>query len=170
MPSGAQLNRWGNNGGIVLLNNVPATATAVASPLVNYGTVGLNDSGIYCTPVGMTKWTFQIVGPGSTAAGYSFSVYGTIDPVAYRAYTTAMGGVGGSFAGQPEPFLGNVPATSWGLLPMAATTGGGTETNPLVTGTNTIGFVSGALEAIRVVLTTAAAPTLPVSVIGFAVP
>jgi hypothetical protein len=169
MPSGAQLNKWGNNGGIVLLSNVPTATTAFATPLASYGTIGTQDSGAYATPGGYTKWSFQLIGPGANAAGYTFSFYGTLDPAVYRAYTTAMGG-GGVTALAPEPFTAGAPATSWSLLPFQAATGGGTEANPLVTGTNTIGFCSGALVAIRCVLTAVGTPTQPVSVVAFAVP
>lgn len=169
MPSGVGIIRWGSNGGVVVLSNVPATATAVASPFAAYGTIGLNDSGAYATGAGFGKWAFQIVGPGANVAGYTFSVYGTIDPAAYTAYTAAMRG-GGSFQSLPEPFTAGVPTTSWSVVPGQASTGTGVDANPLVTGVNTFIIIGAPLVAIRVVLTAVAAPTQPVSVIGFAVP
>lgn len=169
MPSGAGVNRWGK----VLLSNILTNQAVVNTPLTTYGTIGANDSGAYSTPIGFTKWTFQIVGVGANAAGYSISFYGCIDPQAYATYTASFGGGGIATSTTPpagEPYSTGLPTTSWSLLPFQSATGGGTEANPLVSGTNTIGFCSGALIAIRACLTTIGSPTSPISVIAFAVP
>lgn len=183
MASGAGINTVGNLGGLPLLT-VSSGASAVSSPTTTYGTnsgaptaAGLatfgNDSGVIMLEAkGFTKWTFQIIGAGKSAAGYTISIYGTTDPALLRlAYQTA-GTTSGQMGQQPDLMnsLTAIPATSWDLLPMQATTGGATEGNPLVTGTNTIGMYSGAIVAVRVVLTATSGTPSPITVLGFAVP
>jgi len=209
MASGAQLNEWGR--GIVMLSVAPS-ASAVSTPLASYGTIpalpsppnpagyggqtlynGLpypvagfgNDSGWYASPKGLSKVTFQLIGPGATAAGYSVSVYGTIDPAAYWTYVygkqnptanLAVGGVayaGGmdGFSSSGNGYYPGVPATSSVLLPgPAEQSGTGTVGNPMVSGTSTMLQVSGAFLAYRVVVTTVGSPSNPIQVIGWAIP
>lgn len=176
MASGSQLNRWGTNGGELLLSLTPS-ATAVATPLANYGTIGVNDSGAFITPIGLSKVTFQIIGPGATAAGYTVSVYGTIDPTAYFAYTANSANDGitaGTAKNTTQANYGvvyTIPATSWQLLPAPSEqSGAGVVANPMVTGTSTFMQVSGAFVAYRVVLTTIGVPTLTAAVYGFGIP
>jgi len=53
---------------------------------------------------------------------------------------------------------------------MQASSGGGTEANPLVSGTNTFGVINAPVVAVRAVVTTIGTPTAPVTVLAFAVP
>jgi hypothetical protein len=137
---------------------------------------------------GFTKWTFQIIGPGkgaTTTAAFSIAILGTIDPTVLRqAYLTP--GTNGYQTAQLPPVasvnygqepnqqfsLTVIPATSWDVLPMQATGTTVVDSNPLVTGTNTLGFVSGALVAVRAVLTGTAPTTgtAGITVLAFAVP
>jgi hypothetical protein len=185
MASGAGINTVGNLGGLPLLTISP-TASAITNPTIAYGTntgaPGVpgtatygNDSGVVMVEAkGFTKWTFQIIGQGKALHGYTVSIYGTTDPALLRqAYQTA-GNTVGQMGQQPDQMnsLTAIPATSWDLLPMQASTGGATEGNPLVSGTNTIGMYSGAMVAVRVVLTSISSPVpdYPITVLGFAVP
>jgi hypothetical protein len=158
MASGAGLNRVGQNGGEQLLTVTP-TATAYATPLVGYGTIGVNDSGaVFWEAIGFTKIALQLVGPGATSAGYSVTVYVTIDPSA------RLNGI--------PPLKGSttLPATSWAIPPMQSSSGGGTESNPLVTGTNTFAVINAPVVAIRAVVTTVGTPAAAITVLAFAVP
>lgn len=158
MASGAGLNRVGQNGGEQLLTINPG-ATANATPLATYGVVGVNDSGaVFWEAIGFTKIAVQLVGPGATAAGYSVTFYATLDP------SLRLTGI--------PPAKGSVllPTTSWATPPFQASTGGGAEANPLVTGTNTFGIINAPIIAIRAVLTTVGTPTAPITVLAFAVP
>ncbi len=142
----------------MLLANIGPATTAVVSPATAYGTLGVNDSGWFATPIGMSKYTFQLVGGGT---GYSVSVYGTIDPTAYLSYTQHYGSDG---------FEGSVPATSSGLLPAPSEQSGtGNMANPL-TSTALFLYCNMPLVAVRAVLTASATPTGSVSLIGFAIP
>jgi hypothetical protein len=159
MASGAGLNRLGQNGGEVLLSLAPG-ATAVATPLTAYGTVGVpgtsNDSGaVMWEGIGFTKWVFQFIG-GIT--GYTVTLYGTIDPAARpNGQPIAKGSTA-------------IPATSWFVLPGPSEQGGtGTINNP-ITGTNPLFTASLPLVAVRAVVTAIATPTGQGAVIGFAVP
>jgi hypothetical protein len=158
MASGAGLNRVGQNGGEVLLT-LRSSATALAAPQAGYGTIGVNDSGfVLWEAIGFTKDTVQLIGPGAIAAGYTVGVYGTVDPAARPN-------------GSPLPKGSTaLPASSWSLLPGQAATGGGPEANPLVSGTNTLVFISGGITAIRIVLMAVGSPTADAQVLGFLVP
>jgi hypothetical protein len=159
MASGAGLNRVGQNGGEAILTVNPTTA-AYATPLAGYGTVGSNDSGtVFWEAIGFTKTAIQLIGPGATAAGYTVSVYVTLDPAARPG-------------GQPVAKGSTlVPATSWAVPPSQAAGGAaGGDALPLVTGTNTLAFISGPFVALRVVCTATATPTAAITVLAFAVP
>ena len=178
-----------------------STPISVSSPQSAYGSnngqtnnpwvaTSGTDSGIVLVEAkGFTKWTFQIIGPGVGATGtaaFNISIYGTVDPAllsqAYATPGSISAGNVNPAQNQPNLLVGQqpnlqnsvtaLPASSWSLLPMQASTGGGTEANPLVTGTNTIAFCSGALVAVRAVLTGTAPTTgtAPITVIGFAAP
>ncbi len=158
MASAAGLNRVGQNGGEQLLTVNPG-ATAVATPLTTYGVVGVNDTGaVFWEAIGFTKIAVQIVGPGAASAGYSITFYATLDP------SLRVNGI-------PPP-KGSIllPSTSWATPPFQASTGGGAEANPLVSGTNTFGIINAPIVAIRAVLTTIGTPTAPITVLAFAVP
>jgi hypothetical protein len=138
---------------------------------------------------GFTKWTFQIIGPGVNATGtaaFNITLLGTCDPALLsQAYATP--GVNAYGATNPDqnqiniltgqqPNLQNsltaLPATSWSILPMQSAGVAATDSNPLITGVNTLGFVSGALVAVRAVLTGTAPTTgtAGITVICFAAP
>lgn len=174
MPSGAQLNRWGNSGGVPLLA-LTSSATAVASPLAAYGTLAVNDSGAFVTPIGLQTYTFQIVQSGQAApSGFEVTIYGTIDPIAYQAYTV-NGGVDGftSVTGTSGPNFGvtfAIPATSWAPLPgPSENSGTGQSLNP-ITGTGIFFQAKIALVAVRAVLTGVNSAAGNCTVLGFAVP
>lgn len=158
MASGAQLNRWGNSGGVTLLNLNPAAAP-VALP--GYGVQGVNDSGGFVTPIGLSKLVFQAIGDGT---GYTVTILGTIDPAAYALYK----GV--------DP-IANIDKNSWDQIPVrgSQTTGDTVQfANPIVIPA-AAGFVKMyycdiPLVAVRAVLTATAAPTGNVSILGFAIP
>ena len=122
--------------------------------------------------------TFQIIGPGATAAGYTVSVYGTIDPAAYLAYSASGGQdfistytVKDNAVLPPYGSALAIPASSWALLDAPSQQAGtGAVANPMVTGTSTVMVVSGAWVAYRVVLTTVSAPTSACAVYGFGIP
>ena len=200
MASGAGVNTVGNLGGIPLLTVPPGATTPVSVVLPAYGTnsgpqqvvtgndgvpLGLlqatigTDSGLIMLEAkGFTKWTFQIIGPGAgaiTTAQYNITVLGTIDPtILNRAYQTPGNTPGVNVGIIPDQInsLTAVPATSWAVLPMQAGGVAATESNPLVTGVNNIGFVSGALVAVRVVLsgTAPTTGTAGITVYAFAAP
>lgn len=157
MASGAQLNRWGNSGGVVLLT-LNSAASAIALP--NYGTVGTNDSGGYVGAIGMTKWIFQKIGAGT---GYTVTLLGTINPAAYQAYTN--GGAGDPIG------TSAIPASDWFVLPgPSEQSGTGIIANPL-TDTTPILTVSMPLVAVRAVLTAVSGTQSGVAqIVGFAVP
>jgi hypothetical protein len=142
MAGNAGVNRVGLLGGVPLLKTIGAVS-AVDTPLAGYGTIGGNDSGPVMTDaIGFGKYTIQLIGPGSTIAdiGYSVSIYGTLDPVLFQYI---YGDPENGFAqGAPRD-----PATLAAIVPA-------TEVNPLVTGTNTIGIISGGFSALRAVITT----------------
>ena len=207
MPSGAQLNEWGK--GVILLSIAP-TQAALAAPLAGYGTIPVrsfygqpsgangryannlqypiagygNDSGWWLSPRGFSKLGFQIIGPGATTAGYTVSVYGTLDPAAYWTYFNAMqsgvlglqtgaanslGGADGlSTGGGQDP---GIPATSTVLLEGPSSQAGtGTIANPMVSGTSPLFVLANAFQAYRCVLTTVGAPTLEVKIAGWGIP
>ena len=202
MASGAGVNSVGNLGGIPILTVPPGATTpvAVASPTTTYGTnsgappapgfatIGTDSGVVMLEAKGFTKWTFQIIGPGkgaTTTAAFSIAILGTIDPLLlFQAYKTPGNNFyppsgefvpSGTLVGQAPNQMNSLtalPATSWDLLPMQATGTTIVDSNPLVTGTNTIGFVSGALVAVRAVLTGTAPTTgtAGITVLAFAVP
>jgi hypothetical protein len=162
MPgSGAGLNRVN---GVVLSINNPATAV-VPAPTMAYGTIGVNDSGQVLTEaMNFTKWTFTLLGGGT---GYSVTIYGTNDPVAYAAWKASFNPalyanrVGGA------PVL---PASSWfPLYAPADQTGSGAPANPMTASNPSMQF-SGTLIAVRAVLTASASAAGSVSVAVEAVP
>jgi hypothetical protein len=168
MPSGAGLNRGGVLGGITLLSVAP-TAALVAAPTAAYGTIGLNDSGgLLHTLAGFTKWRFQIIGAGATTAGYSISIYGTLDP-ALLNYVYQQG----PHSGLPMDTCAvtAIPATSWQLVDSPSDQSGtGVVANPMVTGASTTCASNTGWYAVRAVLTATASPTLPITVLASAVP
>lgn len=182
MSSGAQLNRWGTGGGVPLLN-LTASATAVSSPLTAYGTLGVNDSGAFVTPIGLQTYTFQIIQPplgtpaptGAVApTGYEVTIFGTIDPIAYQAYELNGGSDAfTSVTGTNGPLYAvtlAVPATSWAPLPgPSEQTGTGTSANPM-TATGMFFQAKIALVAVRAVLTAVNSAAGNAIVYGFAVP
>ena len=135
----------------ILLTVVPSTAS-FAGPTLAYGAIGVNDSGLSLVEARDYKnWTFTYIGGGT---GYSVSIYGTTDPVAYaqwrashdpQAYFNRVGGA---------PVL---PPTSWVLLPgPSEQTGTGVVGNPLTSSAPFFQF-SGAIVGVRAVLTASAA-------------
>lgn len=202
MASGAGVNTVGNLGGIPILTVPPGATTpvAVADPVAGYGTnsgpatnpgvatIGTDSGLVMLEGKGFTKWSIQLIGPGveaTTTAQFFITILGTIDPTAlYKAYKTPgnnyFSGVGlfvpsGTNVGQqPDQFnsLTVIPSQSWSVLPMQATGTTITDSNPLVTGINTFGFISGGLVAIRAVLTGTAPTTgtAGITVVAFAVP
>lgn len=174
MASGAQLNRWGNAGGVLLLPLLTSASAAVASPLTAYGTTTgptPNDSGAYVSPIGMSKWTFQIIGAGANAAGYSVTIYGTTDRVAYTAWSAAMNVGGTAFGGGIDGITAGIPASSWQVLPGPSDQSGtGSVTNPMISGSATWFTANIPLVAVRAVLTTIGSPSNSISVSAFAVP
>ena len=166
MASNTGMNRIGNLGGELLLSLTPTSSG-----------VGL-DSGIQMTEaIGCKEFTFQLVGPGANAAGYSVTCYGTTDQAAY-AYGKAVN------PSQPTIVYPNTPAqqtiygqgkgstalpiTSWVVLPgPSEQSGTGVMGNPMVSGSAQILKVTLLLVAIRVVATLTG-PTLPVQVLCFA--
>lgn len=168
MPSGAGLNRYGTLGGVPILT-IPSGASALAAPLAGYGTIGQNDSGgVAHAAAGFTKWTFQLIGPGAGSAGYTVSLYGTVDPALLQyVYTT------GPSSGQPMDTCATtaIPASSWFLLPAPSEQSGtGQVGNPLVSSGAQLLIVSMDLIAVRAVLTTIGAPTKSVTVLASAAP
>ena len=122
------------------------TCTAVAAPLTGYGTKGINDSGMALNDaMDFSKWTFSGVGGGT---GYTVSLYGTNDPVAYAAWKQSINP--GAYPGGPV----TLPASSWFLLPgPSEQSGTGAIANPLVAGSSNLFQYSGVLLAVRAVLT-----------------
>jgi hypothetical protein len=170
--SGAGLNRVGEEGGITLLS-LQTTATALASPTTGYGTIGVNDSGIQMLEaIGLTKWVF-LLGGATNLSGWSVTIYGTIDSVAYQAWQPAnysAAGLYGQSTGGPRGST-VVSAGSWFVLPGPSEQGTtGSIGNPL-TSTTPILTSSLPLVAVRAVLTTlTGTPASACTVQGFAVP
>ena len=180
MASGAGVNQVR----AVLLDNVTTAVTAIATPLAGYGTIGYNDSGWQMTEAaGYTKWTIQLVPLSSTTlVGYAFSVYATISPNAYATFEGVQRGITpypviqvGTYPGQPagkqhvlipqaqaqfgygNAALGFFPGIQpWEcvLAPGPSEQGStGPTANP-ITPSAPITQISGAFDAVRVVLTT----------------
>lgn len=143
------------------------SATAVASPLTGYGTIGSNDSGQCLTEAnGFTKWQFQMTGSGT---GYSVSIYGTADRLAYRAWVNNFGNTVFTAASQPA-FNSSALAPSWFLLGAQSDQGGtGQPANPM-TSTNPWMQFSGMLVAVRAVLTATSGATGTVTITASAAP
>jgi len=169
MASGAGLNRVGQRGGEILLYHVNANVSAITVTVPtapSYGTLGANDSGIIMPEgIGFTKWTFQILQVGSTAAsGYSFTLYGTVSQGAYTAFQNGRTGV---FTATTSP---DVQPVNWFQLPAPSEQGGtAVVVNPL-TAVGQVLTVSMPLVAVRAVLTASATPLGTVDLVGFAVP
>lgn len=79
-------------GGAQALLHLNPSATAVASPLAGYGTIGVNDTGLVLYQGrGFTKWGFQLCpepplwGGSALIAGYSVTIYYTIADYARQA-------------------------------------------------------------------------------------
>jgi hypothetical protein len=170
VPSGAGLNRVGQRGGRILLATNLATATANATPLVSYGTIGVNDSGACMfESIAFSKTVFQVLGSssivGTGTANGAFTIYGTVSQAAYELPI-------GSTAVSPG---------DWIELPAPATeTAGDTAAwaNPILVG-NFAGFSPtfayfnvAPMVAYRVVYTVAQTGLTAgiVSVVAFAVP
>lgn len=153
--SGAGLNRV-----FATILTCQPTATALATPLTGYGTIGVNDSGMALNEaMNFTKWSFML-NAGTT--GYSISLYGTADPKAYAAWRNAIN------PGQSNGIT--LPASAWFLLPGPSEQAGtGAIANP-ITSTSTMFQFSGSLLAVRAVLTTATTPTGVASINVEAVP
>lgn len=174
MPSGAQLNRWGKNGGILLLPLLTSASTAVGSPLTAYGTTTgptPNDSGAYISPIGMSKWTFQLIGAGANTAGYTITIYGTTDPAAYASFSAPLNS-GTAITGGTDGVTSGIPASSWQVIPGPSDQSGtGAVSNPMISGAATWFTANIPLVAVRAVLTTlTGSPSSSISVVGFAVP
>ena len=161
MPgSGAGLNRVS---GVIL--SVSASTTVVSTPLVSYGTIGVNDSGqSFTEAMGFKSWTFSLSGGGS---GYSISIYGTNDPMAYAAWKASF---------NPQAYAGRVggaptlPASSWFLIDApSAQTGTGSIANPM-TSTSPLMQYKEPLIAVRAVLTASSAASGTVNVNVLATP
>lgn len=121
------------------------STAVVASPRTAYGTIGLNDSGTMLAEArDFTKWTFSLTGGGT---GYSFTIYGTNDPLAYAAWKAAF---------NPQAYPNGtpvVPASSWFVLTNPSIqTGTGTVADPMTDSAPLLQF-SGSLIAVRAVLT-----------------
>lgn len=201
MASGAGVNTVGNIGGIPILVVPPGATTpvAVVDPEAGYGTnsgpstpvvmpdgswfpmqgtIGTDSGLVLLDAKGFTKWTFQIIGPGKRATGtasFGITILGTIDPaILARSYQTPGNAPGVNVGIDPTQMnsLTAIPATSWDILPMQAVGTTVVDSNPLITGANTIGFASGALVAVRAVLTGTAPTTgtAGITVLAFAVP
>lgn len=143
--SGAGLNRV-----FATVLTCQPSATLVSTPLVSYGAIGINDSGMALNEaMNFTKWTFSM-NQGTT--GYTISLYGTNDPKAYAAWKQGF---------NPGQFPNGItlPASSWFLLPgPSEQTGTGAIVNP-ITSTSVLFQYSGTLLAVRAVLTAATTPT-----------
>lgn len=166
MAGNAGLNRVGEYGGVPLLSLSPSS-TAVAAPTTAYGTIGTSDSGLILPEaIGFTKWTFSLAGLNAAAiAGYTVTIYGTIDPTAFQAWKPENNGPNGGPNGSTI-----INPGSWFVLPgPEEETGTGPMANPL-TATAPMLFASGALVGIRAVLTAIASPGPAAVVYGFAVP
>lgn len=161
MSSSAGLNRWGPNGGFpFFFGNRSGTATDLPQTL---GASGSVDSGpIGVEAIGFSKWGFQLIQYGSTAlTGYSATIYGTLDPIAYRAWQAAIQGLAAV----------TVPATSWFILPSPAEqTGAGVSTNPITQTGVVLPYNLSPLVAVRCVLTTDGTGAGTANVVGFGVP
>jgi hypothetical protein len=166
VASSAGLNRVGARGGEVLLSLQPGSPA------------GDLDSGIQAPEgIGFSKWAFQMIGAGATAAGYTVTLYGTLDPAAYDdAFGRPYGGTGSRLlqvTAQGRGYTG-LPATSWFPLPAPSEQSGtGVITNPMISGSASIMFCTMPLVAVRakaVVATGGGAPTNPIQVLVFGVP
>lgn len=147
---------------VATLISLNASATAVASPLTGYGTLGINDSGMALNEAqGFTKWKFTASGGGT---GYTVTLYGTNDPLAKAAWRQSH---------NPGAYPGGVlvlPASSWVILGgPSEQSGTGLIANPITATTPTFDF-SGSLLAVRAVLTAVAAPSGIFTVNAEAVP
>lgn len=139
--SGAGLNRLT----AVMLSVQNGSTATVGAPRTNYGIIGLNDSGTLLAEArDYTKWTFSLTGAGS---GYSFTLLGTNDPLAYAAWKASF---------NPQAYPNGtpvVPASSWFVLDSPSVQSGtGVVGNPLTDATPLLQF-SGSLIAVRAVLT-----------------
>ena len=165
MGSGAGLNRVEG----VLLSNIPSSVTAVTLGTngvpTGYGTIGFNDSGIQLVEGrDYTKWTTSLTG---TSTGLSILVLGCNDPLAYAAFKLKINPSFYQINNQPIPSgmttattingstVYEPPAASWFILPAPAEQSGtGSVANPM-TNANPLLQFSGALKAIRVVVSAA---------------
>jgi len=143
---------------------------AYTTPLTGYGVTGVNDTGpipLMVEGKGFKEWTFEVIGGGT---GYSYSVYYTVDPVAYKVWVYARNPNPSNIFAAEGITLTSLPATSWSLMPgPSEQTGEGGVSNP-ITGGVTSFLGKQALIGIRVVLTGSAAPAGVTSVVAFAVP
>jgi hypothetical protein len=168
-----------------LLTNVSSTSSSVANPLTTYGTFGVNDSGgALAEARGFTKWTFSLINIGTVAlAGYTVTLYGTVDPNANQTWwyacqgrtpsgTSALpaGGVPNALGSAAQGYYPGIPTSSWFVLPgpSEAGTGGGIA-NPL-TPTTPIFTVNLPLNMVRAVVTANSAATGTFNVAAQAIP
>jgi hypothetical protein len=188
MASGAGINRQGTQGGVILLDNITTTVTAVTTPLTGYGTMLSNDSGgQMLEAIGFSKWMFHLVALTSTAlTGIGVTLYGTISPNAYNTFTNVN--LYGQTPTPNSPFIGagtgpvavsginNNAAFSPGVQPWewfaipgpSEQAGTGTIANPL-TSTQPLLFSTIPLVAVRAVVTSAATAGVG-RVLAFAIP
>ena len=187
MGSQAGLNLVGSLGGVPMLAVTPSSVAvtlpaygANANNVYVPGTSGYlpglpnpvlgNDSGVFLTEAkGFTKWVFQLLGPGATAAGYTITILGTIDPQVQYSIDVSQ-----QNPQTPSNLYGSrtsIPATNWFVIPgPSEQTGTGTMANPLVSGTTQIFQANLPLTAVRAVLTTIGTPTASAYVVAMAVP
>ena len=150
---------------MLLLN---ASSTAVATPLTAYGNAG-NDSGAFgFETIGMKEVTFQLLGAGSNAAGYTVTIYCSISPNLLYTHDNQPG-----FQVPYTSLRGDktlIPAYDWSPVPGPdedAATGG--ISNPLVSGGVKLLVNKSPFVVYRAVLTTVGSPTLNAAVYMFAV-
>ena len=158
MASGASLNRYGPNGGYPFFYVQGTGGIAIGQPLNNVN--GTYDSGpIAVEAIGFSKWAFQL--GGQFTRGWSVTIYGTIDPIAYVAWQANIQGL-------TTPPV--VPASSWAKLPAPAEeTGTGVSTNPMTATGVILPYNLSGLVAVRAVAVASSADA-PLQAWAFAIP
>lgn len=164
----------GSGQGILQVYRTALTANTASSayttPTTGYGTTGVNDTGpipLLTEAHGWKKLTAQLIGGGS---GYSFSIYYTADPVAYKVWTYARNPNPSNIFASQGITLTSLPATSWALMPgPSEDAGDGQTSNPLTGGSATF-LGDQAWLGIRVVLTGVTGASGSVSLVLTATP
>jgi hypothetical protein len=164
MPAGA---------GILQVQRTALTANTASSayttPLAGYGT-SAQDTGavpLLTEAKGWKKVTAQLIGGGS---GYSFSIYYTADPVAYKVWVYACNPNPSNIFAAQGITLTSLPASSWSLMPgPSEQSGDGSTSNPLTGGSATF-LADQAWLGLRVVLTGMAGASGSVSLVLTATP